>query len=147
VFNFAAPNVAVSGTPQATISSGAGSVLSVAVVGSSVAVNLAGIPNGQTTTVTLNNVSYGIGTGNVSASFGALVGDTNNDRVVNAGDSTQTRARSGNLADAGSFRSDVNRDGVVNSGDATIVRTASGTGLTTASETEVQTDDAKAESR
>ena len=72
----------------------------------------------QATSVTLNNVSYGVGTGNIIV-----------DRVVNAGDSTQTRNRSGSLTDGATFRSDVNLDGVVNSGDASIVRGASGTGL------------------
>jgi hypothetical protein len=144
VFNFAGPSVVVNGTPQATVSSGAGTVTGVNVVGTSVLVNISGVPNAQITTVTLNNVSYGVGTGNVSASFGALRGDTNNDRTVNAGDATQTRTRSGNLTDDGNFRNDVNRDGVVNSGDAFIVRNASGTSVTT---TAAEADAAKEDSR
>src|SRR3712207_7115424 len=47
-----------------------------------------------------------------------LVGDTNGDRSVNAGDALQTRNRSGQPAASSTFRSDVNTDGNVNSGDA-----------------------------
>ena len=99
------------------------------IAGNTMTVNLTGVLNAQVTSVTLNNVSYGVGTGNITVSMGALLGDTNGDRVVNAGDSTQTRNRSGSLTDGATFRSDVNLDGVVNSGDASIVRAASGTGL------------------
>ncbi len=45
---------------------------------------------------------------------------------VNAGDTTQTRNRSGQTTDATNFRSDVNADGFVNSGDSVIVRGQSG---------------------
>ena len=58
-----------------------------------------------------------------------LVGDTNWDGFVNAGDATQTRNRAGQTTDATNFRSDVNADGIVNSGDTTIVRSRSGTAL------------------
>ena len=58
--------------------------------------------------------------------MGVLVGDTNGDRFVNAGDALQTRNRSGQATDATNFRSDVNTDGFVNSGDTLIVRANSG---------------------
>ncbi len=67
--------------------------------------------------------------GNVAVQMGVLIGDTNGDRFVNAGDATQTRSRSGQAADATNFRSDVNTDGTVNSGDTTAVRARSGTFL------------------
>ena len=55
-----------------------------------------------------------------------LIGDTNGDRVVNAGDALQTRNRAGQATDGTNFRSDVNLDGFVNSGDTTAVRARSG---------------------
>jgi hypothetical protein len=119
----------ISGNPQAVVSGGSGSVTGVNISGNTVTVNLTGVLNAQTTSVTLNNVSYGVGTGNVTVSMGALLGDTNGDRLVNSGDSIQTRNRSGSLTDGATFRSDVNLDGVINSGDSTIVRRNSGTGL------------------
>ncbi len=61
--------------------------------------------------------------------MGVLVGDTNGDRSVNAGDALQTRNRSGQTTDATNFRSDVNTDGFVNSGDTTVVRARSGSSL------------------
>ena len=64
---------------------------------------------------------------NATVAMGLLRGDTNNDRFVNAGDTLQTRSRSGQVTDTTNFRSDVNTDGLVNSGATLIVRTASGT--------------------
>ena len=60
----------------------------------------------------------------MNASF--LLGDTNGDRSVNAGDAIQTRNRAGQAVDSTNFRSDVNLDGFVNSGDTTVVRGQSG---------------------
>ena len=112
------------------VTGGSGSVTGVTISGNTVTVNLTGVLNAQTTSVKLNNVSYGFGTGNITVS-GRVTGDTNGDRVVNAGDSTQTRNRSGSLTDGATFRSDVNLEGVVNSGDTSIVRGAAGMGLST----------------
>ena len=57
--------------------------------------------------------------GNINIPMGILLGDTNGDRVVNAGDTIQTRGRSGQLTDAINFRSDVNESGDINAGDTT----------------------------
>ena len=93
-------------------------------------VNLAGVTDLQTIAVALVNVSDSTGkTGSLSTSMKVLIGDTNGDSAVNAGDAQQTRNRSGQSASATTFRSDVNLDGNVNAGDATIVRTNSGRGL------------------
>ncbi len=61
--------------------------------------------------------------------WGHLYGDTNANAAVNAGDSTQTKARSGQPTDGTNFRSDVNTDGTVNAGDSSIVKGRSGTAL------------------
>ncbi len=85
--------------------------------------------SGQTSTITLGAVSDGVNTGDVSLLMAVLVGDTNGNGSVNAGDTVQTRSRSGQATDATNFRSDVNTDGFVNSGDTAVVRSRSGTAL------------------
>jgi hypothetical protein len=94
-------------------------------------INLAGVTNAQTVTVTLANVTDSLSQvlPNTALSASFLVGDTNGDRFVNAGDAVQTRNRSGQATDATNFRSDVNINGLVNSGDTTVVRSGSGTSL------------------
>ena len=91
-------------------------------------VNLTGVGNAQTITLNLSNVtdefSQVLADTAVNVSF--LLGDTNGDRVVNAGDALQTRNRAGQATDSTNFRSDVNLDGFVNSGDTVIVRARSG---------------------
>lgn len=92
-------------------------------------VNLTGVPNAQRITVSLTNVTDSLGNSSslVAVRMGLLVGDSNGDGFVNAGDAIQTRNRSGQATDSTNFRSDVNIDGSVNSGDAVIVRGRSGT--------------------
>ena len=126
VVTFASP-VTVS---TASVIAGTGSVSSATGSGTSViTVNLTGVTNQQVITVSLNGVSGPGGSGNVPVSMGVLVGDTNGNSAVNSGDAVQTRARSGQTADAINFRSDVNADGTVNSGDQIAVRSRSGTSL------------------
>ena len=112
---------------SAALTAGAGSVSTSSGSGTAtVTVNLTGVTNAQRITVTLQGVN---GIGDVGAQMGVLVGDTNGDGFVNAGDSLQTRSRSGQGADSINFRCDVNTDGTVNSGDTTAVRSRSGTFL------------------
>ena len=94
-------------------------------------INLTGVTNAQTLTVSLTNLTDTFSQVLPSVALGAsfLVGDTNGDRMVNAGDALQTRSRSGQTTDATNFRSDVNIDGFVNSGDALNVRSRSGAAL------------------
>ena len=121
-------NNVVSG--NAMITSGTGSVAgSPTFSGNTMTVNLTGVVNAQTVTVTLSNVTDVFSQILASTSFSAsfLLGDTNGDTFVNAGDALQTRNRSGQVTDATNFRSDVNADGFINSGDSLSVRSRSGT--------------------
>ncbi len=59
-----------------------------------------------------------------------MIRHTTGDRVVNSGDATHTRNRSGQPISETNFRADVNADGLLNSGDAGIVRNQSGTAIT-----------------
>ena len=127
---FTLNNNLVSG--NASVTGGTGSVSgSPAFSGNTMTVNLTGVTNAQTVTVTLSNVtdSNGQVLPDSAVNLGALLGDTNGDSFVNAGDALQTRNRSGQVTDATNFRSDVNADGFVNSGDTTVVRTRSGSFL------------------
>ena len=99
------------------------------VSGAEVTVNLSGVTNAQRIVVTLFGVSDGTNMSNVAIPMGLLVGDSNGDGFVNAGDALQTRNRSGQATDPTNCRSDVNADGFVNSGDTTVVRARSGTFL------------------
>ncbi len=114
---------------SAAVTAGNGAVSGTSGNGSgTVTVYLTGVSSAQRITVTLQGVD-GAPNGEVSVNMGVLVGDTNGDGFVNAGDSGQTRNRSGQAADATNFRSDVNADGIVNSGDTSAVRSRSGTSL------------------
>ena len=114
----------------AALTTGTGSVLNSTGNGTTaITVSLTGVTNAQTITVTLAGVNDGTRMNDVSVQMGVLVGDTNGDGFVNAGDALQTRSRSGQATDATNFRSDVNTDGFVNSGDTTAVRSRSGTSL------------------
>ena len=126
--------VTVSGNPQAELIAGSGTVGSggtpnggmVTVSGNTVTIPLTNVTSQQNIQVRLNGVN---GSSSFIIPMGVLVGDTNGDRFVNAGDALQTRSRSGQATDAVNFRSDVNTDGFVNSGDTTAVRSRSGNAL------------------
>lgn len=132
-----ANEVTVNGNPQAQVTSGIGIIGSngvsnggmVTASGNIVIVPLTGVANAQAISVTLNRVNTGAGTANIVIPMSLLIGDTNGDGIVNAGDTTQTRGRSGQTTDATNFRSDVNPDGFINSGDQIAVRSRSGTSL------------------
>ncbi len=115
------------GTGNASSTSGSGT--------NTVTVNLAGVSDAQTITVTLFGVvkaSNGTSLGNVGVQMGVLLGDTNADGVVNTADITQTRRQSGNVAHDdpnANFREDVTVDGVINAADITAVRRQSGSAL------------------
>ena len=94
-------------------------------------INLTGVVNAQTLAISLTNLTDTFSQVLASTTLGAsfLIGDSNGDRIVNAGDAVQTRSRSGQATDATNFRSDVNHDGLVNSGDTSIVRANSGSSV------------------
>ena len=123
-------NPVVSGS--ATVTSGTGSVAGSPVFSSNaMSVNLTGVANAQRVAVTLSGVtgSSAQTLPDIVISLGFLLGDTNGDGFVNAGDTLQTRGRSGQTSAATNFHSDVNTDGTINSGDQIVVRSFSGTFL------------------
>jgi hypothetical protein len=131
VFSFANPLTNVDG---ASVSSGSGSVASNNIDGNDAhnyIVNLTGVTNAQTITVSLTNVTDSAGnfSSAVSASMAVLVGDTNGDGFVNSADISQTKSQSGNTVTSANFREDVNTDGFINSADISLVKSKSGTAL------------------
>jgi photosystem II stability/assembly factor-like uncharacterized protein len=111
----------------ASVSSGTGTVSSTSGSGTDQAViNLTGVTNEQTLTVTLAGVNDSATTGNVAVQMSVLLGDVTGDGFVLSGDYTATRRNSGTQVDDNTFRYDVNADGFILSGDYTIVRQNSG---------------------
>ena len=125
IFNFA--NSVTVGS--ASVTSGTGSVSSFSVSGSQVTVNLTGVTNVQTITVTLHNVNDGTSTGDVPVSMGVLVGDVNGNAAVNASDVSLTKSQVGVAVSGSNFREDVNANGVINSVDVAQVKANVGTAL------------------
>lgn len=126
-------NVAVTGNPQAQVTSGTGCVGiagvcsgQVSISGNVVTIPLTNIANAQTISVQLNQVN---GTDNVTIPMSILVGDINGNGTVSAGDVAQTKGRMGQPVDATNFRSDVNGDGAINGADAAIIKRNVGSGL------------------
>ena len=114
---------------SASVTSGTGSVTTASISGNDVVIELAGVPNAQQLAITLRNVSNGTITNDVVLPLRVLLGDTNADGSVNAGDALQTRSRAGQTLTPANFRSDVNVDGSINSGDAVVVKNRSGTSI------------------
>ena len=128
VFNFNQP--VNSGTATFTGTNG-GSVNTVTFNGNSMLVSLTGVGDPQTGTVTVNNVA-GPGTAalaTASVQIGFLIGDVNNDAMVNVGDTAQERNNAGAAINNTNFQFDVNIDGFINVGDTIVTRSKAGNGL------------------
>src|SRR6185295_4758914 len=80
VITFANP-VTVS---SASVTLGAGSVSTFNASGSEVTINLTGVTNAQTLTISLDGVSDGTNTGCITIPMSVLLGDTNGNGTVNA---------------------------------------------------------------
>ena len=118
----------------ASVTSGTGSISGSAIDSNDARnyiVNLTGVPNAQTITVSLANVndSAGNSSASVSASMGVLLGDTTSNGSVNSSDISQTKAQSGQAVTATNFRQDVTVNGSINSSDISLVKSKSGTAL------------------
>ncbi|HMJ05259.1 MAG TPA: hypothetical protein VK474_03295 [Chthoniobacterales bacterium] len=127
VLSFDAP--VQSGT--ASVSSGTGSAGTPTFSGNNMIVNLSGVTDQQTLTVTATNVT-GTNGGVLSSTgvnVGFLIGDTTGDGSVNGSDVSQTKSESGNTANTANYREDVNVSGGINGSDISIVKSKSGNTL------------------
>ncbi len=130
VFVFANPLTSVA---DATISSGTGAITNRGIGDDprEYIVDLTGVTNAQTITVTLSNVYDALGNWSsiMQTRAAILIGDTTADGVVNSGDIAQTKSQSGSAVTSSNFREDVTTDGNINSGDIGLVKSKSGTAL------------------
>ncbi|HEY0367978.1 MAG TPA: hypothetical protein VGC85_00140, partial [Chthoniobacterales bacterium] len=112
---------------NASASSNTGSP-SVSYSGNSVIVNVSGVGDQRTLTVSLSNISgpNTAVTPSASASLRALQADTNQDGTVNGADATQARNASGQVVTSANYKVDVNVDGLINVGDSIVTRNKSG---------------------
>ena len=94
-------------------------------------VNLTGVTNAQTTTVSLDNVTDSSSQvlPTTAIAIGFLVGDTSGNGSVNASDVSQTKLQSGQVVTATNFREDVTVNGSINASDVSLVKSNSGTAL------------------
>jgi hypothetical protein len=98
------------------------------VSGNVVTVDLTGVTDQQTITVTLNGTSNG-NNFDVAIPMGMLIGDVTASRVVNSSDITQIGTQSGQPLTNSNFRNDVTVNGTINSSDVTLTQTKSGHAL------------------
>jgi AraC-like DNA-binding protein len=124
VFTFASPLTSVTG---ANVASGSGSVATSNIDPNDAhnyIVNLTGVTNAQTTTVSLTNVSDLAGnfSSAISGSMGVLLGDVNGSRRVDAADVSAVRQQTLQTIDATNFRDDVNATGRIDAADVSLVR-------------------------
>jgi hypothetical protein len=120
-------NQTVSG--NASVTSGTGSVAgSPSFSGNTMTVNLTGVADIQTLTVTLSDVTDNAAQvlPDTPVSAKMLVGDTNGNSTVNAGDVGQTKGQAGSTVGVGNFRTDTNVSGSINAGDVSQVKANSG---------------------
>jgi hypothetical protein len=126
VFTFA--NAVSGGTASVTGGTGMVSSGNVGADTHQYIVNLTGVANAQTLTVTIANITDTTGrTGSVSVPMRVLIGDTNGNGTVNATDVSQAKAVSGQNATEANFRRDVTANGTINSSDVSLIKAASGT--------------------
>ena len=122
VLTFSAPasvaSAACDGKPATTSTSG-----------NDVTVNCTGVANAKVINVTLNGVTVGTTSGNLTVPMAVLVGDTTAGRAVNSSDISQTKSQSGQPVTTSNFRQDVTVNGSVNSSDISLVKSKSGTAL------------------
>lgn len=117
---------------NATVTAGTGSVLgSPSFNDNQMTVNLTGVSDVQTLTVTLTNVTdtFSQVLPNTPVSVNFLIGDTTANKIVNATDISQVKAQTGAPVTAANFRTDVNANGALNGSDIAQTKSSSGNGI------------------
>jgi hypothetical protein len=87
-------------------------------------VNLAGVSNAQTITVSLANVLDMVGhfSQAVAGQMGVLIGDVNASRRVDAADVSSVRQQTLQPVTGSNFRDDINASGRIDAADVSIAR-------------------------
>jgi len=129
-FVFTFTNNVVSG--NAAVTSGIGNVSGPPTFsGNTMTVNLTGVSDVQQITVTLSNVTdcFGSVLPNTMVTAGMLIGDTTENRTVNASDVAQVKGQVGVPVSTSNFREDVTVNGSINASDVGLVKSKSGDSL------------------
>jgi hypothetical protein len=124
---FTFTNHVTSGT--ATVTTGEGDLSGPPTFASNVMnVNLSGVSDAQSLTVTLSDVTdaYSQGVAPTPIKVNVLHGDTTGNGMVNSSDIAQTKSHSGSALTDANFRADVTTDGSHNSSDIAKVKSQSG---------------------
>jgi hypothetical protein len=117
---------------NASVTSGTGSVAGPPTLsGNTMTVNLTGVTNDQTLSVTLNSLTdqFLQTLPDSAVNMSILVGDVTGNAVVNASDVSAGKIQSGAPVTSTNFRSDVNANGDINASDVSLVKSHSGEGL------------------
>jgi hypothetical protein len=108
---------------NAAITSGTGTVANTNGSGTpAVTLNLAGVTNAQTITLTLSAVNDGTSVGDVGVRMGVLVGDVNASGVVTTGDTNLCKAQALQPVTNANFRNDINASGDITTGDVNLIK-------------------------
>jgi hypothetical protein len=133
VFTFNAD--VVSGSAQ--VSAGSATIAAAPLFESNtMTVNLSGVADVQTITVTLSNVTAATAAvlPNTSVTLHVLAGDITGNKVVNSSDIAQVKSHAGQPVAAGNFRSDVVVNGAINSTDVGLVKARAGSSISEGTE-------------
>jgi probable HAF family extracellular repeat protein len=117
---------------NATVTDGTGTLSSApSFSGHTMSINLAGVADLQTITVTLQNVTDSFGQALPSAEVRAriLIGDVNGNNTVNASDIGQVKGQAGTPASNANFRTDLDANGSVTASDIGQVKANAGNTL------------------
>ncbi|HJT82437.1 MAG TPA: hypothetical protein VJ719_14680 [Chthoniobacterales bacterium] len=115
VFQFANPITNCGSSPNGTVQPGASS--------NECAVQLTGVPDGQYATVTLNGVlDDHAGQGNLSATFGVLLGDVSGNGAVSNTDVAAVKGQVSAPVTASNCRDDVTTNGAVSNTDVSVAK-------------------------
>ena len=81
-------------------------------------VNLIGITDAETVTITLSKISdqYAHVLPDIPLNITFLLGDTNGNGAVNSSDVSQIKAQAGRSVNSENFRTDLNSNGAINAG-------------------------------
>jgi sugar lactone lactonase YvrE len=118
----------------AAVTAGTGNVNNFVVTGNETTINLTGVANAQTVTITLTGVNDGAKTGYAAVPMSILVGDVIGNGIVNSSDVAQIRGQVGQAVTSANFRSDVIVNGLLNSSDIILAKSHSGSSATTSGE-------------
>jgi hypothetical protein len=124
VFTFANT---LTGADGASIASGTGSVSNSSIDSNDAhnyVVNLTGVTNAQTITISLSRLTDSVGnfSDTISTSMGVLLGDANATGRVDAADVSAVRQQTLRTIDSINFRDDINASGRIDASDVSIAR-------------------------